>query len=150
MRTKNIGLGAAWVLVLSSIGCATSSARPAVPAPVQQNAFEPTPFGVPSDILTAREAAQGNVATTADAVRRLRPQFLRSSSVLGRSGFEIVWPSVFLNGRYAGGLEQLETIPLDAVEEIRFIRSFRARDFWGPTCRCTAGVILIHTKRPQP
>ena len=149
MRATKLGLGATWILVLCSIGCATSTARPAVPVPVEQNAFEPTPFGGPSDILTASEVAQGNVVTTGDAVRQLRPQFLRSSSALGRSGFETMWPSVFLNGRYAGGLDQLETIPLDAVEEIRFIRSSQARFAWGPTCRCAAGVIHIRTKGPK-
>ena len=149
MRATKPGRAAAWILVLCCIGCAASSARPAVPVPVQQDAFEPTPFGVSSDILTATEVAQGNVVTTGDAVRKLRPQFLRSSSALGKSGFETMWPSVFLNGRYAGGLDQLETIPLDAVEEIRFIRSFQARFAWGPTCRCAGGVIHIRTKGPK-
>jgi len=55
-------------------------------------------------------------------------------------------PSVYLNGRLDGNLGALQTIPLDAVDEIRFIPSSRARDVWGPSCPCSAGVIYVRTR----
>jgi outer membrane cobalamin receptor len=75
----------------------------------------------------------------------LRPDFLRGTPARTESGMVNVRPSVFLNGSHVGGLEALETIALDAVEEIRFIRTAQAQAFWGSYCPCTGGVIHVRT-----
>jgi len=100
-----------------------------------------------SDLLTATELREVRPLTTLDGVRRLRPEFIRPTVVLNGNEPAAVMPSVFLNGVYAGGLDVLETIPLDAVEEIRFLRPSRAYDRWGFSCRCSGGAIQVTTKR---
>src|SRR5262249_18382211 len=100
-----------------------------------------------SDLLTAAELRNLRPLTTLDGVRRLRPEFIRPTVVLLGNERAAVMPSVFLNGTYAGGLDVLETIPLDAVEEIRYLRPSRAYDLWGLSCRCNGGAIQVTTKR---
>lgn len=100
-----------------------------------------------ADLLTAAELRDLRPLTTLDGVRRLRPEFIRGTVVLNGNQPATVTPSVFLNGVYAGGLDALETIPLDAVEEIRYLRPSRAYDQWGFSCRCNGGAIQVTTKR---
>jgi hypothetical protein len=99
-----------------------------------------------SDVLTAGELARAEVRTTVDAVRRLRPEFLRATQVVGVDGPMEVYPSVYLNGQYAGRPETLGLIALDAIEEIRYVRAAQARDWWGASCPCAGGVIYVRTK----
>jgi hypothetical protein len=100
-----------------------------------------------SDRLTANELHQANVRSTADGVRNVRPDFLRSTLIVSQGSVVRVGPSVVLNGGFVGGPEALETIALDAVDEIRYYRPPQARDFWGASCQCAGGVILVRTKR---
>jgi hypothetical protein len=97
--------------------------------------------------LSAAELVQARVTTTADGVRQLRPNFLQGIRTISGGAIVDVAPSVFLNGSYAGGVEALELVSLDAVNEIRFIRPAQAHDFWGSSCPCNGGVIHVRTKR---
>ena len=97
--------------------------------------------------LTANEIIDSRVTSTAEAVRHLRPEFLRATSTPTLTGVARVQPSVFLNGDYAGGPEVLETIPLAAIEEISLIHAAQAHSRWGASCQCAGGVILVRTKK---
>ena len=99
-----------------------------------------------SDVLTADELARADVQTTVDGVRRLRPEFLRPTQVVGTDGPVHVYPSVYLNSQYAGHAEALGLIALDAVQQIRFVRAAAARYWWGALCPCAGGVIYVRTK----
>ena len=106
-------------------------------------------MGHPSDVLTANELQQANVKSASEAVRHTRPEFLRSTMIVSQGSVVSVGPSVVLNGGFVGGPEALETIALGAVDEIRYIRPAQARTFWGASCQCAGGVILVRTKRER-
>ena len=108
---------------------------------------EPSRYGSPSHMLTGAELKKAGVTSTEEGVRRLRPEFLRGTPTPAGARVVNVTPTVYLNEKYAGELDALRTIPLDAVEEIRLVRPNEARDFFGVLCHCDAGVILVRTHR---
>jgi len=110
---------------------------------------DPPHWGRASDVLTATELQEANVKSTADGVRYTRPEFLRSTTMVSQGSVVRVGPSVVLNGGFIGGPEALETIPLGVVHEIRYIRPAQAHDFWGASCQCAGGVILVRTTRER-
>lgn len=146
MKTK---AACATAAILVCVGCAGANGpspelgpQPPLPAAKMRQTG-----AARSDLLTATELRELHPLTTFDGVRRLRPEFIRPSvAVVGNEATRVT-PSVFLNGIYAGGLDVLETIPLDAVEEIRYLRPSRAYDLWGLSCRCNGGAIEVKTKR---
>ena len=84
-------------------------------------------------------------ATALDAVRQLRPEFLRSEPPRTLHS-DATTPSVYLDARYAGGLEVLGTIPLTPVVEIQHLTSSAAKNVFGSYCKCDGGVILVRTR----
>jgi hypothetical protein len=53
--------------------------------------------------------------------------------------------SVYVNDAYVGGLDALRLIPIDAVTDARYLTPTAARSWFGMSCRCTGGVILVST-----
>ena len=97
-------------------------------------------------VLTAAEIAASSDMLTLDAVRHLRPQFLRGSSraLTLSNRLEI---AVYVDGVYAGDVSLLNTVPLSEVREIRFAQP---RDAWydyGNSCRCANGALLVRTRK---
>jgi hypothetical protein len=109
---------------------------------------EPARYGSTSETLTANELLTANVTSTQEGVRRRRPEFLRPVLLpTPDMGTVQTYPSVYLNGVYAGGVDALERVPLSVVDEIRFVRASQAKDRWGSYCPCNAGVIAVRTKK---
>ena len=113
---------------------------------VRQASAEVSRFGSASNVITSSELIEAKAQTTADGVRRLRPEFFRPTAIATPTGPSWASPSVYVNDVYAGGIEALEVIPLYAVDEIRFVRSVQGRAWWGPRCLCDGGVIVVRTK----
>jgi hypothetical protein len=135
-------------IAILSAGCASAPLH-STPLSIERvaDAKEPPRYGRSSDVLTATELLDARVTTTAAGVRQLRPNFLQGMRAMTGTGMADVAPSVYLNGGYVGGVDALDAIGLDAVEEIRLIRPAQAHDFWGSSCPCNGGVILVRTKR---
>jgi hypothetical protein len=149
MRTTTFSsIALAGAIAIALTGCATlpsySASRSLDPA---EDSSQPAHIGRRSDVLTASEMLDARVLTTADGVRQLRPNFLQGIRTISGGAIVNAAPSVFLNGGYVGGADALETVALNAVTEIRFIRPMQAHDFWGASCSCNGGVILVRTKR---
>jgi hypothetical protein len=132
----------------AAAGCSSAASLSSVSR--QQNApiTAPTrPTGA-AETLTAAEILGANALSTPEAVRRLRPEFLRPTVVwTPDAGSVRAYPSVYLNGVHAGGPDILESVPLSVVEEIRFVRSTEAKAWWGSLCPCSGGVISVRTKK---
>jgi hypothetical protein len=138
----------AGVVIAGAAGCVTAPASQSALLRQQGAAVsEPPRSGAPSDILTASELVSPGVMTVGDGVRRLRPEFVRPTIVPGNPAGAAVSPVVYINGGYAGSLDVLDRILLEEVEDIRFIRAWQARGWWGPSCPCSAGVIHVRTRR---
>jgi hypothetical protein len=80
-----------------------------------------------------------------EAVRRLRPEWLRASPS-ARQSAEPGAASVYTRDSYVGGLEALRLIPIAAVEEMRYLTPTAARSWFGMFCRCAGGVIVVTTR----
>ncbi len=75
-------------------------------------------------VLTVEELEASAATNLLDAVRRLRPTWLRSRSGGGTA-------AVFIDGIHAGDLSRLETIYLQVVREVRYISAADATMRWG-------------------
>src|SRR5262245_30669869 len=141
------------VLLLAAAASAACAGRAPVTGISRQQVMgvaEPSRIGSSSDKLAAVELLAANATSTAEAVRRLRPEFLRPVLLpTPDAGTVATYPSVYLNGVHAGGIDALESVPLEVVEEIRFIRAAQAKDWWGSYCPCNAGVIAVRTKKTK-
>lgn len=82
--------------------------------------------------------------TALDAVRRLRPEFLQPSA--SHLSTPSALPSVYENGHYSGGVDQLRDIPLGVVIEIQRLGPVEARILFGGSCPCDGGVISVKSK----
>lgn len=95
--------------------------------------------------LTASDLARTQASSTLDAIRLSRPDFLRTSARASMAEHNIP-PSVYLDGHYVGGLEALNTIPLNVVREVVFMHPTDARERLGSRCECGGGVLAIRTR----
>ena len=97
-----------------------------------------------ANLITAEEIAASQVTTAYDAVRNLRPMFLRSR---GQTTFDPgVAPVavVFLDGHRYGDVETLKTMSVQSIREIRFLTPSDATTKYGTGF--TAGIIEVLTK----
>jgi len=129
-------------------GCGSTLASREAPAPAfaaMRMDAEPS-RAVSRDLtLTTLELALVEGASTLDAVRRLRPEFLQGSDRQPRSGSPEI--ALYVNDMYEGDVALLNTIPLSQVRTISFMHPTEARSHYGATCRCASGVILVVTRR---
>jgi hypothetical protein len=147
-RSSLLAMIIAGLLVIAT-GCASVN-PPSSFAMRQQGALSDGPKAeTPSDVISAADLENVAAANTAEAVRRLRPAFVRSSPILGNLDGAYATPSVYMDGNYLGGLEALELVRLDEVDEIRFIRAGAAKSWWGGSCPCSVGVIHVRTKHSR-
>ncbi|HSQ30846.1 MAG TPA: hypothetical protein VLN49_13400 [Gemmatimonadaceae bacterium] len=130
------------VLALSS-GCAPAVVSSSG-ASFEQRQLTPVGRQSPSDRLARQDLASMTEMSLDDAVRRLRPEWLRVSPT-DRQQAERGVASVYANGSYVGGLEALRLIPVRAVEEMRYLMPTAARSWFGMLCPCTGGVIVVTT-----
>ncbi len=96
-----------------------------------------------ADVITAEELASVDGPGTVDAVRRLRPAFLRGSVRTTRGVPEI---AVYVDDRYDGDLTSLATIPMRVIRRIVFLEPVEARVRFGPRCPCASGALLVTTR----
>jgi hypothetical protein len=82
------------------------------------------------EILTAEEIAAANVGTAFEAVRQLRPEFLRSRGTMSMRDPSGEYAVVYVNGMRMGGPEQLNTIRAGDVASIRFVSASDATTRW--------------------
>jgi len=92
--------------------------------------------------ITATDLQSVNAATTLDAVRQLRPDFLRASPRADRNA---TGPAVYVNGMFTGDVSWLALIHLAEVRDISFIHPTEARFRFGPMCRCDGGIVAVQT-----
>ena len=94
--------------------------------------------------LTSEQLAATNAWWTADAVSRLRPDFLLGSARVPRTGRPEI--ALYLDGALGGDASMLNSIPLRAVREVVFLHPTEARLQFGPGCPCASGAILVTTR----
>lgn len=81
------------------------------------------------NVLTREDLLQTNAPSLYDAIRRLRPRWLRPRGYTSTGQNEAV--PVYRNNVRAGGLDYLVTVQVEAVEEVRYISASDATTRWG-------------------
>jgi hypothetical protein len=97
----------------------------------------------------------GNAVTNADdAVRRLKPQWLRgpmgrtsSAGADGRFGEGASEAILYIDEKRQPNLDQLRTVPAAMIEEIKFMDQMRAIQMLGPGHEL--GAILVKTRKQK-
>jgi hypothetical protein len=98
------------------------------------------------NLLTAEDLAGVVDLTTLDAIRRLRPNWLRSRAAMSPATFEPGgdMPAVRLDGVISSGLEQLQDLPARDVQEITFLSAADATTLYGTGY--VNGIIQVRTR----
>jgi hypothetical protein len=113
-------------------------------------AFIISPLNASSGHSSAKHLGRADLLSVhgesaADAVRQLRPDWLRPNRAPGRAA-ELVRPSVYIDGAYAGSPDELRLVPLATALDLQFLPPSAAWDQFGAACRCEGGVILVVTR----
>jgi hypothetical protein len=127
-------------VLVSAAACATSPASTASAGPHLSEARSS------SATLTAADFARVPAASTAfEAVRQLRPLFLRPrpGGVVARNQQPVL--AVYINGMYAGSADVLLTIPTSTVQKMRYLQRTEAMTFAGSQTRGD-GFIMVDLK----
>jgi hypothetical protein len=97
-------------------------------------------------VITEQELEGVLELMTLDAIRRLRPNWLRSRAAPTPTAFRDrgVEPALRLDGIMRGGLEELQTLPVRDVREITFLSASEATTLYGTGY--TNGVIQVSTR----
>jgi hypothetical protein len=95
--------------------------------------------------LTAADLDLPNLTSTLEAVRRLRPSFLRPSPRVMGVRAEV---ALYVNGLYNGDVSLLDGIPLREIRDIRYLHPAEAQFRFGLFCRCDGGALLVTMRRP--
>lgn len=93
------------------------------------------------DVITAPELAQSGAANAYDAIRRLRPEMLRSRGTGALNYFAPRTAVVAVDNTVVGGLEVLRTLDIDHVARIESVSPWQAAKRYGLTFG--NGVVLV-------
>lgn len=138
VRWSVVGLVASVSLVLTACASAGSS---------HISAYDTLSAGA---TLTAADFARVPSASTAlDAVRQLRPLFLRprpgSNALRNQPGVV----AVYIDNLYAGNLDVLQTLPPSAIERMHYLQRTDAMTFAG-SATAGDGFIMVTLKKSGP
>lgn len=84
-----------------------------------------------SDVLTRDEIVASSAATAYDAVRQLRPNFMRSRGQSSIQSPGAAMPVVYVDNIARGGLDALRDIRAGDVAEIRYVSASDATTRYG-------------------
>lgn len=97
------------------------------------------------DTITSEDLAQLGQVTLLQAIRELRPGWLRARSPTSLNTTDANIPQVILDRQPYGDWNSLRDIPIIEVASVRYLPAREATTFYGP--RFTGGVFDIRTKR---
>jgi hypothetical protein len=93
------------------------------------------------NVITAPELARSGAANAYDAIRRLRPEMLRSRGSGALTYFAVRRPVVAVDNTLVGGLEVLQALDIDRVARIESVSPWQAAKRYGSTFG--NGVVLV-------
>jgi len=95
------------------------------------------------NVITASELAVSRAENTYQAIRRIRPELLRSRESGSLMLFAARHPAVAVNNTLVGGIEALRSIPVDQVTQLEYLSPWEAGNRYGMTFR--DGILLVQT-----
>lgn len=133
------------VWLAAGLGCAGSPepSAPAAPQPEVMRASVPVISNV--NLLTGDQLRETNVGNVYDALRRLRPQWLRARGSASIVSPESTEPVVYVSGIRRGEIRTLQNVSLDQVQRVEFIDARDATTRFGTGHG--GGVIMVDVAR---
>jgi hypothetical protein len=99
-----------------------------------------------SEVLSQEEMSDAGARDAYEAVTRLRPLFIKNRGISGSLLLrEQTRQSVYLDNMRLGGIETLSTVPIEAIQSIRYLNAGEATYRWG--MNHSGGVILLSTTK---
>ena len=95
--------------------------------------------------VTSAELAHTNAASMYEAIRHLRPQFLRTRGLSSVRNSNAMGPAVIVDQTVLGGIQELTDIPLKDVQAVRYLAAWDATTRYGSGY--ANGVIEVTTWR---
>src|SRR5256885_15576366 len=95
--------------------------------------------------ITAKELQSAGVGTTYDAVRRIRPDLLTRRAVVALDDPYRGFAVVYLDGKFQGSIDLLNTIPVEAIAAIQYLSGREGHSRYGRYH--PGGVIEVDTRR---
>lgn len=121
------------LLLLVAIGSACATARGPETGPMKR--------ARDANRLTREEVVATNTSNTFDAIRMLRPNWLRKRGAMSvTQTSDIV---VYVDNVQIGGLQALHSIPVTSITSVQFLDAATATQRWGTGH--VHGAILVHT-----
>ena len=137
------------------VSCASGGASPQTPAgPSAGAAGASAPTRSTASILIADDLRKTDALSLSDAIRRLRPQWLRrgqatAATTTGLSPLPAEPFVVWIDNARAGGAEVLDQIPITKVRSVQYFSPTEAEARFGASY--SSGVIqVITTASPNP
>ena len=134
MRRRQI-VASAFVMMTSLAACAS--------APVNGSADEEVSAGRNSDVISTSEMRASGATDAYQAISRLRPLFLHRSRAAAPMRPNVSSLQVYLDQARLGGLETLQTVPIESIKSIQYLSASEATIRWGTNHM--GGVILLST-----
>jgi hypothetical protein len=97
------------------------------------------------DVITYSELEAANVSTAAEAIQRLRPQFLRPKGSRSLGQESSAYPVLYVDASRVEELNALHAISIRTVQEIRYYSPAEATSRWGTGHEY--GAILVVSRR---
>jgi hypothetical protein len=110
-----------------------------------QSSEEPVPRAQ-RDVLTHEEIVNSpqDLSSLYSAIQALRPNFLASPMGI-RPSTANKSVTIYVNGAIQTGLETLQAIPADHVEEVRYLEPMKAQSEFGPVA--SGGAVLVRLRK---
>lgn len=131
-KAKHFGLvgSLAMVAVLLAVGACASSGSSGS-------------SGTSATVITGEQLMATNQSNLFQALQNIRPQWLRSRGSASLSGPTQVM--LFVNEAPYGTVNDLSSIPIDAVQDVRFLNASEAGSRYG-TAAGAGGLLLVRTR----
>ncbi len=84
--------------------------------------------------ITVADVRNPSIETAYDAVKQLRPTWLRTTRWLRHDPAATIddpYPTVYIQSLRCGGIECLDTVPIGMIKDIRFLSVSDATTKWG-------------------
>jgi len=135
MRRRHF-VTSALVMMTSLAACAS--------APVQGSADDIGYAGRNSNVISLPEMRSSGATDAYQAISRLRPLFLHRGRDKTPARPNMSSLQVYLDDARLGGLESLQTVPIESIRSIRYLSASEATIRWGTNHM--GGVILLSTR----
>ena len=96
------------------------------------------------DVITAPELSVGASGSAYDAIRRIRPEMLRTRDPGTMVYFKYGRPAVAVDNTLLGGVEVLRRLPAGRVTRVEFVNSWAAAKRYG--MEFGDGLMLVETR----